>query len=139
MLGAPLTLVLILSVAVAAGLVLYRVARPGITDSPWFWLFAFSAIGLIGLLAVSPKYDDRQKRLEARYEGRQRALASAERQPSANGSTDSIDAAEATSPDQYDYQPHRKVPLHFLGAALLVVSITAGYMLLYRSPRISVP
>jgi hypothetical protein len=133
MFGASLALILILLVAVAAGLVLYRVARPGITDSPWFWLFAFSAMGLIGLLAVSPKYDDRQKRLEARYEGRQRARAAAERPPSADDSTHSSDAAEAISSDQYDYEPHRKVPLQFLGAAILVVSIATGYMLLYRA------
>jgi hypothetical protein len=130
MFGVPLTLVLILIVAAIAGFVLYRVARPGITDSPWFWLFAFSAMGLIGLMAISSKYDDRQKRLEARYEGRQRARVAAEQQYSADDSTPAIDAADATSNDQYDYQAHRKVPLHFLGAALAAIAAVLGYVLL---------
>jgi hypothetical protein len=132
MFGAPVTLILILLVAAAAGLVLYRVARPGITDSPWFWLFAFSAMGLIGLLAISPKYDDRQKRLEARYEGRQKARQSVPSAPSLD-SNRAIDADESESPEQYDYQARRKVPLHFLAAALLLLSIATGYMLIYSS------
>jgi hypothetical protein len=133
MFGAPLTLILILLVATAAGLVLYQVARPGITDSPWFWLFAFSAIGLIGLLAVSPKYDDRQKRLEARYEGRQRARQSAEPAKPAADSNPSMDIAE--KPDQYDYQARRKVPLHFLAAALAVVAIVMGCLLIHSETK----
>ena len=100
----------------SAGYTLYRVFRPGITDSVWFWLFAFSATGLIGLLAVSPKYDDRQKRLEARYEGRQRAHEAA--QPPRSRSRETSD-----SNLQYDYQDHLRVPLHFLASALAIAVV----------------
>jgi hypothetical protein len=133
MLGPWPTLAAILVVAASAGYVLYRVARPGITDSPWFWLFAFSSMGLIGLLAVSPKYDDRQKRLEARYEGRQRGQQAAERRSAAENEglhPLGIDDTETAPPAQYDYQDRRQVPLHFLASALAIVSVTMGYMLL---------
>ncbi len=125
MLGPWLTLAAILVVAASAGYTLYRVARPGITDSVWFWLFAFSATGLIGLLAVSPKYDDRQKRLEARYEARSRVvrlrtprLLVAEvvrlRIPTSNTTTKTTSASRSTSSPR----------------ALLLASLTTGYMLL---------
>jgi hypothetical protein len=132
MFGPWLTVAAILVVAASAGYTLYRVARPGITDSAWFWLFAFSATGLIGLLAVSPKYEDRQKRLEARYEGRQRAHEAAQR-PTVPEVEDEqppqVDDTQETSPVQYDYQDHLRVPLHFLASALGVAAVATGFML----------
>lgn len=41
-------------------------------DSPWVWFGLFAAMGIIALLAVSPKYAQRQGRLEQRYENRLR-------------------------------------------------------------------
>ncbi len=123
MLGPWLTLAAILVVAASAGYTLYRVARPGITDSVWFWLFAFSATGLIGLLAVSPKYDDRQKRLEARYEARSRSHESSDALPRSR-------SRETSDSDlQYAYHDRLRVPLHFLAAALGFAAIATGFML----------
>ena len=43
------------------------------TESPWFWGMLFCAAGLLGTLAIGPKYSQRQAQLERKYQGRQRA------------------------------------------------------------------
>src|SRR5947209_3780978 len=48
-----------------------RAAQPAITDSPWFWVAIFSAAGVMFLVAFSPKYAARQRRLEMQYYARQ--------------------------------------------------------------------
>jgi hypothetical protein len=42
------------------------------TDSPWFWVFVFSASALVALTAIGPKHLRRQERLERMAD--QRAL-----------------------------------------------------------------
>lgn len=110
--------------------------RSDLVDSPWFWSLIFSAIGLVGVWAISGKYDDRQKRLEARYEARERmaqkqgdrSTVSAEQVDGAgaNGEYD----ADRSSPLQTGYSHKRHVPLQFLAAALLLVSLASTVMLL---------
>ncbi len=46
-------------------------ARAPLTDSPWFWVMLFSAVGVVLLLAMSPKYARRQRQLEMQYYARQ--------------------------------------------------------------------
>ncbi len=48
-----------------------RQALSALTDSPWFWVLLFSAAGIVFLLAFSPKYAERQRRLEMQYYARQ--------------------------------------------------------------------
>jgi hypothetical protein len=46
--------------------------KPGkLTDSPWFWLLAFTACGLILLEILGPKYQRRQAQLERQHQARQ--------------------------------------------------------------------
>ncbi len=45
-------------------------ARP-VVDSPWFWLTLFSAAGVVFLVAMAPKYAERQRRLELQFRARQ--------------------------------------------------------------------
>jgi hypothetical protein len=114
-----LPLVVLLLVCTGCYLVAKR-GRAELTDSPWFWAFAFSGMGLLGVWAISGKYDDRQKRVEARYEARER-IAAGKGGAAAAGS-------DATAP-QAGYSSERRVPLHFLAGGLLIVSVVSLVML----------
>jgi hypothetical protein len=56
-------------------------AGPSITESPWFWGMLFCLAGLLGTLAIGPKYSQRQAQLERKYQGRQRAAQVRQGQP----------------------------------------------------------
>jgi hypothetical protein len=45
--------------------------RP-ITDSPWFWAYAFGAGAIVAIALIGPKYGQRQKQIERQFEGRER-------------------------------------------------------------------
>ena len=47
--------------------------RSRITDSGWFWAATFSAMALAGILLISGKFDVRQRQVEGRFLGRQKA------------------------------------------------------------------
>jgi hypothetical protein len=105
-----------------------------VQDSPWLWSLVFSAIGLIGVWAISGKYDDRQKRLEARYEARQRIAErfDAERGQTPAATPERAEIPAANSNDsriQTGYSEERVVPLRFLAAGLALVSLTSAVML----------
>lgn len=130
-------LVLIIVVVLAAGSVLYRARRPGITDSPWYWAFVFSAMALVGALAIAPKYDERQKRLEARYVWRQRMYEERVAEAGEAERPKSGSPSEATKDDatieHVGYSNERHVPLRLLGGFLTVIVLGSGYMLLRRA------
>lgn len=42
-----------------------------LTDSPWFWIEVFGCAALLGLTLIGGKYQQREARLEQRYESRQ--------------------------------------------------------------------
>jgi hypothetical protein len=137
----PISLFVAVLLAALATYLLVRVSRPRITDSAWFWVFAFSTIGLVGVLVIGPKYDDRQKRLEARYEGRERIAArnlAAGRESGSAGDLAGQSAREDPSnqpvAEQHGYGRERRVPLKYLGGALFLAAIGSGYML-WRSER----
>ena len=113
-----LPLVVLLLVCTGCYLVAKR-GRAELTDSPWFWAFAFSAMGLLGVWAISGKYDDRQKRVEARYEARERIAAM----------KDSAAAGSDSAAPQAGYSAERRVPLHFLAGGLSIVSVVSLVML----------
>jgi hypothetical protein len=114
-----LPLVVLLLVCTGCFLVAKR-GRAELTDSPWFWAFAFSAMGLLGVWAISGKYDDRQKRVEARYEARERIAAMKDGAAAPD--------SDAAAP-QADYSAERRVPLHFLAGGLFIVSVVSLLML----------
>lgn len=97
-------------------------SRP--TDSPWFWLLAFSAMALVGVAAIAPKFDIRQRRLESRYTGREQAAAERARRAAGLSPTDL--AAEARAPDE---SPRRIVPLWPLGVGAGAVAVASACML----------
>ena len=129
----PVLAVLLLSVC---GYVVMKQGRRELLDSPWLWVFAFCTIGLLGVWAISGKYDDRQKRLEARYEARQR-IADRATQPTAaegNAPAPSPDKAndrnDFAGPVQEGYGAERQVPLRFLAAGLAMASVASAAMLI---------
>jgi hypothetical protein len=118
------------------GYLITRRGGPAVIDSPWFWAFAFSGVGLLGVWAISGKYDDRQKRLEARYEARER-IAEQRQVDAAAVSNGQADAAPANREHVDDdsprisvgYSQDRQVPLHFLATGLLLLSLASAIML----------
>ncbi len=131
-------------VAVIVSLVGYRMSKPRgrvLIDSPWFWVFAFSTVGLLGVWAVSHKYDDREKRLEARYTARQRSAESSGQDNAAKeaGPTTVIQAdprgtIDTAATSQIGYPAKRIVPLQYLAAGLAVVSCVSA-AILWRASR----
>jgi hypothetical protein len=122
----PLVVLILVS---AGGYLIAKCGRANRTDSPWFWAFTFSAVGLLGVWAISGKYDDRQKRVEARYEGRERIAAKLQ-----GASVPAEDLTEL----QAGYSTERRVPLHFLAGGLLIVSVVSLIML-SRTSRSTTP
>lgn len=47
--------------------------RKSILDSPWYWIYAFAAVGLALLLLIRPKFAERQSNQEKQHQARQRA------------------------------------------------------------------
>ena len=46
-----------------------QVPKAVITDSPWFWVYAFATAGLVLMVLAGPKWITRQARLDQRAEG----------------------------------------------------------------------
>src|ERR1700676_1280331 len=48
---------------------------PKLTDSPWFWVYLFSTMGVVVLFAMDAKYQHRQTHLEDEYRYATRTVA----------------------------------------------------------------
>jgi hypothetical protein len=90
-----------------------------ITDSPWFWLLAFSGVALIALATISGQYGKRQARLERQYQARERVADGAV----GDGATSDPERREYASPD------NTLVPLWPLAIPLVGVAGFATVML----------
>lgn len=99
-----------------------RPFRP--TDSPWFWVLAFSTMSLAGMAAIAPKFDRRQLRLEGRWAGREQAAAERARRASGLPPVDLAD--EAREPEA---EPERKVTLWPLALAAGIAAAGSAAML----------
>lgn len=106
--------------------------RRPLTDSPWFWGMLFAATALVALALIAPKFDIRQRQIEGRFLGRQRAAI--ERQRRAAGLEPEDLADEAI--DRGEAQPGRIVPLWTLAAAALVTAIACGVLLARERRRL---
>lgn len=95
--------------------------RTPITDSPWFWVLAFSVVALFAVGAISGQYGKRQSRLERQYQARERVADGA---VGDNATADS-QRREYASPD------NTLVPLWPL-AIMLVGVIGFAAMMLHR-------
>jgi len=51
---------------------------PPLSDSPLFWLLLFSGAAIVAIVAIGPKFAQREARLERMYHARQRAAARAQ-------------------------------------------------------------
>ena len=49
--------------------------QPRLTDSPWFWAYLFSTMGVILLFLMDAKYQHRQTHIEDEYRYQTRTLA----------------------------------------------------------------
>lgn len=47
---------------------------PPISDSPWFWVYTFATFGLVLLVLIGPKFDERRAQQERQFQGRARAM-----------------------------------------------------------------
>ena len=116
--------------------------QPAWTDSPWFWLAMFAAMALAALVAVGPKYSQRQQGVERKFLAREevaRRRAGADlatKQP-----TDLLDAQRSgtrdeqrgASDEQADIDGERPgliVPLWGLILLVSAVFVAAVVMLL---------
>src|SRR5262245_10463765 len=107
--------------------------RPDLVDLPWFWAFAFSTVGLLFLWIIANKYDDREKRLEARSEFRERIVEQRSDGRNSRGGLTVAGDREPLTDDttvlESGYGHQRQVPLRFLAGGLVVIVIGSGIML----------
>ena len=95
-------------------------ARPPLTDSPWFWVLAFSLMALLALAVLNGKYGRRQSREERKYQAAER-IAAGER---------GFDASsQAANRRPYSTPGETLIPLWPLALILLVISVVALAML----------
>lgn len=99
--------------------------HPPLTDSPWFWAVLFSSMALVGLLAISGKFDVRQRQVEGRFLGRQQAAQ--ERQRRAAGLPE-IDLAESAR-ERSEVGGARIVPTWTLAALAATAAVMSAVML----------
>jgi hypothetical protein len=91
--------------------------RPPITDSPWFWVLAFSLMGLLALFVIGGKYGRRQAGMERQYQARERIAAAGP------------EGAAELSPRPYATPDDTLIPLWPLSVALGAAAILATIML----------
>lgn len=100
--------------------------RPPVTDSPWFWVLAFSLMGIIALAALNGKYSRRQANIERQYQARERVAEKlgAENNPDLGVRIDDSEARRA-----YATPGNQLIPVWPLAALLSLISIVAAAML----------
>ena len=106
---------------------------PPVTDSPWFWVLLFALVGLLALVAMSPKYGRRQANIERQYQARERVAEkiTAENNPAATERMDDVEARPYVVTTS-----EKLIPIWPLSVLLALVSLVAAVMLV-RSCRLA--
>lgn len=104
-------------------------SRPSPTDSPWFWVGLFAWAAILGLVAIGPKYAQRQEGLERRQEGRETGWRQRVETPSGESATEPRDAPPGSS------RTLARRMLLPLVAMLALVWLAATWALLSRRRR----
>ncbi|MFM8953749.1 MAG: hypothetical protein ACKOOF_11925 [Planctomycetaceae bacterium] len=102
-----------------------------LTDSPWFWALMFAVMALVGIVAIAPKFDRRQRQVEGRFLGRQEAAV--ERQRRADGLPATDLAESARPPDARP--PERIVPLWTRASLAAAAAAGSAAMLAREAAR----
>ena len=97
-----------------------------VADSPWFWGLVFSLMSLAGIGLIAPKFDVRQRQVEGRFLGRERAAIERSRRAAGLPPVDLADEAM----DRLDAAPRRIVPLWTLAALASAAAAGSAVMLL---------
>jgi hypothetical protein len=97
-----------------------------VTDSPWFWVLAFSLMALLALVAIGGKYGRRQTRLELQYQARDRI---AERRAAANNPDAAERIDDQASRREFASAGNNLIPLWPLAAILFLVAVFSAVML----------
>jgi hypothetical protein len=105
-----------------------RNLHSSLTDSPWFWVLAFSLMALGALVAIGGKYGRRQASIERKYQARERIAADRAAGNNLNAGARSDELADRR---QFATPHDTLVPLWPLAAILVIVALFAGAML-YR-------
>ncbi len=102
-----------------------------LTDSPWFWVLAFSLTGLLALAAIGGKYGRRQANIERQYQARERVAEKLTAENNLEGAArlDSLDARRPFATPGDDL-----IPIWPLAVLLGLVSMMAATMS-YRGRR----
>ena len=100
--------------------------RFAITESPWFWVLAFSAMALIVLIVMGPKYGRRQANIEVKYQARERAAVE---QTARNNPAASSRNNDSAAPRPYSQPGETLVPLWPLAVLLAVIALFAAFKL----------
>ena len=104
--------------------------RPPLTDSPWFWVLAFSLMALLALAVMNGKYGRRQSGEERKYQAVERIAA---------GEKGSDASSEATNRRPYSTPGETLIPLWPLTLIMLVISVVALAMLFRERRRAARP
>src|SRR5262245_43842923 len=110
-----------------------RNSQSSLTDSPWFWVLAFSltALGALAAISFSGWYGKRQTRLERQYQARYRVAEkiTVENNPARGQRTDDLEAHRP-----FATPGNNLITLWPLAVLLGIVAAVAA-MMLYRAGR----
>ena len=101
------------------------------TDSPWFWGLMFSAMALVGIALIAPKFDRRQRQVEGRFLGRQESAVERQRRAAGLPAIDLADSAREPDPEPRQ----RIVPLWTLASLAAAAALGSAAMLAREAAR----
>jgi hypothetical protein len=101
------------------------------TDSPWFYILAFSLMALLALIVIGPKYGRRQSAMDRKYQARERIE---EQRAAGNNQSDRARTDELADRRPFATPTDTLVPLWPLAVLLLTIAFFALVMLV-RSRR----